>query len=85
MRACQPQGLVEEGGGVQEGRRKRGEGARERGEKGERKHTVAPSFICFSLDLGLPTMQIRFSPVILFAGRRQWHPTPGPWTLFDLP
>ena len=30
-------------------------------------------------------MQIGFSPECCFFRRRQWHPTPGPWTLLDLP
>ena len=48
-----PRTCREEIGGVQEGGRKRGRG-QERGRERERESTLAPAFICFSLDLGLP-------------------------------
>ena len=58
------------------------EGERER--KSERERALAPPFISFSSPWACP-MQIGFSPECCFFRRRQWHPTPGPWTLLDLP
>ena len=42
-------------------------------------------FVSSQQRFGACPMRIGFKQECCFFRRRQWHPTPGPWTLLDLP
>ena len=87
MRACQPKDSKRRDWRSASGREKERKSThthmRERKWEREKALWLLPLYV-FPSTWACP-MQIGFSPECCFFRRRQWHPTPGPWTLLDIP